>query len=189
MSELSTVSLITLYYTIVTTCQVRPNGGGYVSPTSCYLNGQFVYIDPDVAFSPNVQNNVRFINVITSPDRNGSFLFDLTVYADGVTVSESWSDRLVVGPSGFISAGVTSLCGGQIKQTIYTFTFTTNFTIPAGIVQSKATDLKGYFELEFVTSPSFMGWGSLVTGARVPCNPLAGLIPSKFEFFFLINSH
>jgi hypothetical protein len=158
---------------------VKPNGGGYVSPTSCFQNGQYVYIDADIAFTANVQNNIRLTNVLTTPDRNGSFLFDLTTYADGVTVSESWSDMLVVSGSGFLSASATSLCVGQIKWTIYTFTFMTNFTIPAGITQSKATDTKGYFELDFNYPATYIGWGTLAPGSRVPCRPLTGILPCK----------
>jgi hypothetical protein len=153
----------------------------FLSPTSCFLNGQYIYIDTDVSFTANQLSYIRLNNILTTPDTNGSYLFDLTTYADGVTISESWSDMVITSASGYLSASVTSFCTGQIKQTILTFNMMTNFTIPAGIVQSKATDLKGYIQMDFNIQPSFIGWGTNVyaPGSRVPCRPLFGIVPSN----------
>ena len=74
----------------------------------------------------------------------------------------------------------SSLCIGIGKTTILTFQFTTGLEVPAGIQQTKASDIKGFIELEFDNNmPAANLGGGSTSKILIPCKANAGLSPSK----------
>jgi len=128
--------------------------------------------------------------LITTPFTNGTYLFDITSFlSDGTTVIESWTDYFTVQPVPFTAVAtnnVASLDRVINVKTRLTATFTTLVKIPAGVVQYKASDTKGFIELEFGTNlGTDLGYGATTT-TQIPCYVEAGLLPSKsFNVFFI----
>jgi len=122
---------------------------------------------------------IRLTNVITTPANNGTYLFDLTTYrSDGVTAVESWTDYFIATSIPFPLYSTSSLCKGIGLTTVLTYTFTTGLAVPAGIQQTKASDLKGFIELGFDTNIAIAQLGGSATAkTSVPCRPNSGLSP------------
>ena len=125
-------------------------------------------------------SSYRLQNVITTPTFNGTFLFDITSYkSDGTTVIESWTDYLIVTPVPFPQYSASSLCIGIGKTTILTFTFTTGLEVPAAIQQTKASDTKGFIEIEFEDISATQLGGGSSSKILIPCKANSGLSPSN----------
>lgn len=107
----------------------------------------------------------------------------MTTYKAGGTVPiESWTDVMTASSVPFADAVIYSTCFGIGKTTILTLTFTTGFTIPAGIKQTTASDTKGFIELEFYNITSTNLGSTSTSKQTIPCRPNAGLSPSKTNF-------
>lgn len=122
----------------------------------------------------------RLDNVITTPTYNGTLLFDITTYKSGGTIAiESWTDAMVATSVAFPASNAASLCIGRGLTTILTLSFTTGLAVPAGITQTKATDTKGFIELEFTGITSAQLGATSATNQIIPCRANSGLSASK----------
>jgi len=170
---------------LASSCEVINTLGAFIPAAQCTSSGNTITLTfPDtISFPLGINKQFRLNNLITTPFNNGTYLFDITSYlSDGITVIESWTDYLTVSPIEFAVAGnsLTSLDRVTGVKTVLTAQITTTTRIPAGVIQYKASDTKGFIELEFKSAgfASDLGFG-ITSPQEIPCYVEAGLSPSK----------
>lgn len=134
------------------------------------------------SFPLSTLRRFRLVNVITTPLYPANVLFDIESYLnDGSTLIETWTDYMIVTAAAFSSPyNVDTLERYQGRKTIITGSFTTPYTIPAGITQERTTDLKGYLEFTFSGTATDLGLG-VTSKSLIPCYANAGLTASTFS--------
>jgi len=170
---------ITFLNSLAGSCQVQPNGGSYTTAT-CSSSGNEITIT-GVTFPAGLPHLFKLNNLIQTPAANRTALIDITAYqTGGTTVIESWATSLVVIAPSFTSQSVSSLCVGDGKSTVLTFTFVPNVVIPESIQQTTTNDTTTFIEFEFSDTATDLGTG-LTTKSSIPCNPESGLSPGNFS--------
>lgn len=175
---------LALTFVLASSCIIRSinTGNVYVPVASCSNVDNLITITfPATGSFPSGSStsSFRLLNVITTPVYNGTFLFDLTSYKTDGTVIESWTDYFIATPVQFPQYSASSLCVGVGKTTILTISFTTGLDVPAGITQTKASDVKGFIEIEFTDITSIQLGGGSIKKIPIPCKANSGLSPSK----------
>jgi hypothetical protein len=168
----------------VSKCRIRPYGQGYNNALSCTRVDNLITIQLTATqgMPLGLTNYFALFGIITTPNSNGTYLYDIATYDTNKVIIESWTDTLTVTPPAFPSYSVTNLCQGYSMRTIWNFFFIPQYKIPASISQTSTYDTKGFIELELFSAltPS-LGTGATVARTKIPCRSAAGLIPSNLR--------
>mmetsp|Transcript_28934 Transcript_28934/g.26281 ORF Transcript_28934/g.26281 Transcript_28934/m.26281 type:complete len:165 (+) Transcript_28934:1548-2042(+) len=158
-------------------CRISPGDTGvYVDSASCYNIDNYIRVELSAGFALSVSHSLLLENVLTTPNYEGIYLFDVTTYgqADGITISESQSFYYEVDPQPFQSFAVTNQIQNAGAWTILEITFENTYVIPAGRTQQIAQDTKGYLEVTIRHNDGALGTGKS-SGDRVACRAVSGI--------------
>ena len=133
-----------------------------------------------IIFNIGAASTFQLINLkINKPVYSSVFLIDITtISSDGVTVIESYSMTATITPDVLNYVNYMLIGQETTKYGILQVDFSPKLTVPAGIQQIVATDIKGIIQFNFnVPWASDLGTGITTDGTQIPCTAMYGILP------------
>ncbi|CAG9310830.1 unnamed protein product [Blepharisma stoltei] len=170
-------------------CKLTPYAVGQDYASSCTLTGSILKVQLFLtttnspagsgAFPLGVQSIVSL--TLVSPTVSGDYYFDINTYDTSNTLLESGNTIATLTAPTFSSISITPVHTANQYPTILIFTMTADYQIPAGIVGTSYTDIRGYIEITFPTQssgnalfPLDLGLG-IQEGSTFPCRGISNI--------------
>lgn len=167
----------------ISNCQVwAKNVGLFKNAVSCIKRDRDVYIKlTDQSYSLGVTTPLQLNQIIKSPKLAGIYFIEVqTLTAAGVLL-ESYTEELTFTATPLTSYQVLPFPKWRYETAMHEITFNTPYKIPAAKVQTLATDLVSFIQVEYSVAIATniepdLGMG-YTTETIIPCKSIRGLTP------------